>query len=49
MYIDIEATPNPNAKKFILDESFSKYKIYKQYNSVEEANDNALALKLFSI
>jgi Fe-S cluster biogenesis protein NfuA len=49
MYIDIETTPNPNAKKFILDESFSKYKIYKQYNSIKETNDNPLALKIFSV
>jgi len=49
MYIDIELTPNPNAKKFILDESFSKYRIYKQYNSPEETEDNILAKKLFSI
>ncbi|GIW21124.1 MAG: hypothetical protein KatS3mg068_0131 [Candidatus Sericytochromatia bacterium] len=49
MYIDIELTPNPNAKKFILDEKFSKYKIYKQYNSIEETEDNLLAQKLFSI
>lgn len=48
MYIDVDLTPNPNARKFILD-----YPVInsgsKQYNSAQEAKGDKLAESLFDI
>ena len=46
--IDIEDTPNPNAKKFILKEPLS-WGIAHSYENAEMAKDDALASELFDL
>lgn len=48
MNIDIEYTPNPNARKFVLEKNLLT-KGSKQFNSSEEAKDDLLANELFKI
>lgn len=48
MNIDIEYTPNPNARKFVLEKDLLS-KGSKQFNSVEDAKDDVLATELFKI
>ncbi|MBC7474388.1 MAG: NifU family protein [Candidatus Sericytochromatia bacterium] len=48
MFIDVELTPNPNARKFVLNKKIIESGS-KQYNSKEEAKDDQLAEKLFSL
>ena len=45
---DIEDTPNPNAKKFILKEPLS-WGITHSYESAEQAKDDLLAAAIFDI
>ena len=45
---EIEDTPNPNAKKFILKEPLT-WGITRSYDNAEEARDNPLAAALFDI
>jgi len=45
---DIEATPNPNAKKFILREPLT-WGISRAFENEEQARDDALASQLFAI
>jgi Fe-S cluster biogenesis protein NfuA len=45
---DIEDTPNPNAKKFIVREPLT-YGIARSYENAEQAKGDALASALFSI
>ena len=45
---EIEDTPNPNAKKFILKEPLT-WGITRSYDNAEEARDNPLAAALFEI
>jgi Fe-S cluster biogenesis protein NfuA len=45
---DIEDTPNPNAKKFILREPLT-WGISRSYENAEEARDDPLAAALFAI
>jgi NFU1 iron-sulfur cluster scaffold homolog, mitochondrial len=45
---DIEDTPNPNAKKFILKEPLT-WGIARSYESAEQAKDDPLASALFDI
>jgi hypothetical protein len=45
---DIEATPNPNAMKFILKEPLT-WGITRSYDSAEKAMGDKLALALFDI
>jgi Fe-S cluster biogenesis protein NfuA len=46
--VEIADTPNPNAKKFTLDEPLSWGETYS-FENVKEAKDNALAAALFDI
>ncbi|MFN8578330.1 MAG: NifU N-terminal domain-containing protein [Candidatus Sericytochromatia bacterium] len=48
MYIDIEYTPNPNARKFVLEKNVLS-KGSKQFNSRNEAEDDILASELFKV
>ncbi len=48
MYIDIEYTPNPNARKFVLEKDLLS-RGSKQFNSAEDAKDDVLATALFKI
>ena len=45
---DIEDTPNPNAKKFILKEPLS-WGITRSYDNAGEAADDLLAASIFDI
>jgi NFU1 iron-sulfur cluster scaffold homolog, mitochondrial len=45
---EIEDTPNPNAKKFILKEPLT-WGISRSYENMEQAQDDALAMALFEI
>jgi Fe-S cluster biogenesis protein NfuA len=45
---DLEVTPNPNARKFILKEPLS-YGVAKSFENAAEAADDELASKLFAI
>ncbi len=45
---DIEDTPNPNAKKFILKEPLT-WGIARSYDNAEQAKDDPLAASLFDI
>ena len=45
---EIEFTPNPNARKFVLREPLS-YGVSKSYESAEQANGDPLAEALFAI
>jgi NFU1 iron-sulfur cluster scaffold homolog, mitochondrial len=45
---DLEWTPNPNARKFVLKEPLT-YGISRSYESAEQASDDALASRLFAI
>jgi Fe-S cluster biogenesis protein NfuA len=45
---DIEDTPNPNAKKFILKEPLT-WGITRSYDTAEEARDDLLAASIFDI
>jgi Fe-S cluster biogenesis protein NfuA len=45
---DIEDTPNPNAKKFILREPLT-WGITRSYESAEQATDDLLAASIFDI
>jgi NFU1 iron-sulfur cluster scaffold homolog, mitochondrial len=45
---EIEFTPNPNARKFILREPLT-YGVSKSYESAEQAKDDPLAAALFAI
>lgn len=47
MNIDIQETPNPNALKFLLDNEFATDS--KQFNTIEDAKDDKLAERLFSL
>ncbi len=48
MNIDVEYTPNPNAKKFVLGKTVISNGS-KQYNAPEEAKGDKLAEELFSL
>lgn len=48
MYIDIEYTPNPNARKFVLEKNVL-IKGSKQFNTSTEAENDSLASQLFNI
>jgi Fe-S cluster biogenesis protein NfuA len=48
MHIDIEYTPNPNARKFVLEKNVLT-KGSKQFNSSDEAKDDLLASELFKV
>lgn len=48
MNIDIEYTPNPNARKFVLEKDLLS-KGSKQFNSAEDAKDDILATELFKV
>jgi Fe-S cluster biogenesis protein NfuA len=48
MNIDVEFTPNPNAKKFVLGKTVISNGS-RQFNSVEDAKGDNLAEKLFAI
>jgi Fe-S cluster biogenesis protein NfuA len=48
MNIDVEYTPNPNAKKFVLGKTVISNGS-KQFNSAEEAKGDKLAERLFSV
>ena len=48
MYIDVDLTPNPAARKFTLDRQIIKNGS-KQFNSPEEAKGDLLAEKLFDL
>ena len=45
---DLEVTPNPNARKFVLKEPIT-YGVAKSYESAEEAVDDDLATQLFEV
>jgi len=45
---EIEDTPNPNAKKFILKEPLT-WGVSRSYENAEQANDDPLAAALFDI
>jgi Fe-S cluster biogenesis protein NfuA len=45
---EIDATPNPNAKKFILKEPLT-WGVSRSYDDAEQAKDDALAAQLFAI
>ena len=45
---EIEDTPNPNAKKFILKEPLT-WGVTRSYENVEQARDDPLASALFDI
>ena len=45
---EIEGTPNPNARKFILKEPLT-WGITRSYDNAEQAQDDALAAALFDI
>ena len=45
---DLEMTPNPNARKFILKEPLT-YGVARSYESAEEARDDELASQLFAV
>jgi Fe-S cluster biogenesis protein NfuA len=45
---EIDATPNPNAKKFILKEPLT-WGVSRSYDNAEQAKDDALASQLFAI
>ena len=45
---DLEVTPNPNARKFILKEPLT-YGVAKSFENTAEAADDLLASKLFAI
>ncbi|MBA4740928.1 MAG: NifU family protein [Burkholderiales bacterium] len=45
---DLEVTPNPNARKFVLKEPIT-YGVAKSYESVEEAAGDDLATQLFEV
>jgi len=45
---DIQTTPNPNARKFILREPLT-WGITRSYESAEQAKDDALASALFAV
>ncbi|MEK7434392.1 MAG: NifU family protein [Cyanobacteriota bacterium] len=47
MNIDIEFTPNPNARKFVFDNNL--FSSSKQFDNVEQAKGDVLAEKLFEI
>lgn len=45
---DLESTPNPNARKFILKEPLT-YGVARSFESAEDAKNDALASQLFAI
>lgn len=45
---DLEVTPNPNARKFVLKEPIT-YGVAKSYESAEEAIADDLATQLFRV
>ncbi|MCC6533677.1 MAG: NifU family protein [Burkholderiales bacterium] len=45
---EIEGTPNPNAKKFILKEPLT-WGVSRSYDNAEQAQDDPLAAQLFAI
>ena len=45
---DLEVTPNPNARKFVLKEPIT-YGVAKSYEQAEEAVDDDLATQLFEV
>jgi Fe-S cluster biogenesis protein NfuA len=45
---EIDATPNPNAKKFILKEPLT-WGVSRSYDTAEQAKDDPLAAQLFAI
>ena len=45
---DLEVTPNPNARKFVLKEPIS-YGVAKSFESIDEAVGDDLATSLFQI
>ena len=45
--VEIQPTPNPNAKKFVLDRSVSEHPI--SFFNADAAKDYPLAAKLFAI
>ena len=45
---DLEVTPNPNARKFILKEPLT-YGVAKSFENAAEAADDELASRLFAI
>jgi Fe-S cluster biogenesis protein NfuA len=45
---EIEGTPNPNAKKFILKEPLT-WGISRSYDNAEQAHEDSLAAQLFAI
>ncbi|MFN8674539.1 MAG: NifU family protein [Candidatus Sericytochromatia bacterium] len=47
MVVDIEFTPNPNARKFILDSNV--FNGSRQFDNVEQAKNDLLAEKLFEL
>lgn len=47
MYIDIEFTPNPNARKFVLDDNI--FTSSKQFDNYDQAKNDILAEKLFNV
>ncbi len=47
--VEIEYTPNPNAVKFIVDESLTPFGAHAEFNSVDDAASVPLARTLFEI
>ncbi|MGH8677059.1 MAG: NifU N-terminal domain-containing protein, partial [Burkholderiales bacterium] len=45
---DLESTPNPNARKFVLKEPLT-YGVARSFESADQANDDPLASKLFAV
>lgn len=45
---DLEWTPNPNARKFVLKEPLT-YGISRSFENAEQAKDDALASRLFAV
>jgi Fe-S cluster biogenesis protein NfuA len=45
---DLEMTPNPNARKFILKEPLT-YGVARSYENADEARDDELASQLFAV
>ncbi len=45
---DLEWTPNPNARKFVLKEPLT-YGVSRSFESAEQAKDDELASKLFAV
>ncbi|MEX0959049.1 MAG: NifU family protein [Burkholderiales bacterium] len=45
---DLEGTPNPNARKFVLKEPLT-YGVSRSYENAEQASEDPLAAKLFEV